>query len=122
MKHSPCLVLLAMLAGVSSAATHILPTPHYFEPLNRRIPGPFRIIAGQRHPKLLIAAEMLGRELPAGDAATIHLWDYASNPQPPVNINLLDRDVLGNPAHWGQGYVLVSSGNDAVWIIGASPQ
>ena len=38
MKHLPCIGLLVLLTGVSPAATHILPTPHYFEPLNRRIP------------------------------------------------------------------------------------
>lgn len=118
----PATALLALLAGVSPAATHILPTPHYFEPLNRRIPGPFRIVAEQPHPKLRLAAEMIGRELPSGDAATIHLWDYASNPQPPVSINLLDREVLGNQRHWGQSYVLLSSGTNTVWVIGASPQ
>ena len=37
MKHPPCIALLALVAGVSPAATHILPTPHYFEALNRRI-------------------------------------------------------------------------------------
>ena len=65
MKLLTCFGLLAVLAGVSPAAMHILPTPHYFEPLNRRIPGPFRIVAEQSHAKLRIAAEMIAHELPA---------------------------------------------------------
>ncbi len=115
-------VLLAFLAGGASAAPHILPTPHYCEPGGRRLAGPFRIVAEHADPKIQIAAAMLQKELPAGDATIIHLWDYSANDQPPVKLNFLDREVLTNPAHRGQSYVTVSPDTRSVWVIGASPQ
>src|SRR3954452_23719634 len=116
------LATLTTFAAAGAGAPHILPTPHYFEAQDRRIEGPFRVVAEQAHPKLAIAAQMLGKALPAGARATVHLWDYSANSQPPVKLNLLDREVLNNPSHWGQSYVVIAPDKDSVWVIGASAQ
>jgi Glycosyl hydrolase family 20, domain 2 len=115
--------LIVLMTGTVWGAPDILPTPHYMEPLNRQIPGPFSVQVAQASSKADLAADMLRKQLPQGSGgATVHLWDYSVNPNPPAKLNFLDRETLSNPAYWGQSYVLTYPDEKSVWVIGASPQ
>jgi hypothetical protein len=114
--------ILALLAAPLAGAPRIVPAPHYYEPLAKRIQGPFRVVVEQPDPKLQIAAAMIRDALPAGSDTSIHLWNYSANRQPPVNLNLLDREVLESASHWGQNYLILAPDQRSVWVIGASPQ
>jgi hypothetical protein len=116
------ILLHALTTGVAFGAT-LLPTPHYAEPLNYKVSGPFAIETAQIAPKTEIAVALLRRKLPQGaGGATVHLWDFAADPNPPVPLNFLDREVLSNRGHWGESYVLIFPDPKSVWVIGASPQ
>jgi hypothetical protein len=111
--------ILAVTAAAAMAAPQILPTPRYFEPLQREVRSPFSVQVAQSHPKMQLAAEFLKRELRAGE---VHLWDYSADPKPPVKLNFLDREILENRNYWGQSYVLTVPDERAIWIVGASAQ
>ena len=120
------LALLAVFSVVTSVAwagPDLLPTPHYLEFLNRQVSAPFLIQEEQSGAKQTLAANLLRQALPQGQGGTtIHLWDYSADPNPPVQINFLDRETLSNPAHWGESYVVTFPDNKSAWVIGASPQ
>jgi hypothetical protein len=124
----------------------IVPTPQYLEPLQRTLSvaagGALRIIAGPAagapQTKLKIAADFLRRELEQVDPSVkvsiegagarssgelrMFLWDYAAGQEPPVTLNFLDRQTLGDSAHYGQSYVIKTPDETSLWIIGATDQ
>ena len=40
----------------------------------------------------------------------IRLWDFSQDANPPVVLTVLDREVLAPGDHYGQGYVLRTTG------------
>ena len=118
-----------------------LPTPQYVEPVDHQIilskeATVAIILNNQRADKMRLAAETLRAKLmdsvPAlrvrvgSDAAApdvqIRLWDFSQDANPPVVLTVLDRELLSPGDHYGQGYVLRTTGEKHLWIIGASPQ
>ena len=115
--------LLFLVAGALWAAPNLLPAPHYVEMLPRSIRGPFGIEAGQNSRTLTIASDILRRHLaPGAPLGTIHLWDYGAGGNPPAGLNFLDREILTNPGHWGQSYVITYPDDHSIWVVGASGQ
>src|SRR5713226_6482693 len=130
-----CVNLTAALA-----ATRIVPQPKYFEPLSYEIAGTsVGIVIGPEHsqtnPKMNLAADFLRRECEQAGASVrlrassrpnsepaIYLWDYAADPNPPVPLNLIDRETLSPSAFYSQGYVVRMLDTRSVWVIGASDQ
>lgn len=142
------LSLLMMLSGGSllSAPIQILPTPHYFEPMEPALaikPGSsVTIVLGEAsnvdETKLRLAANFLQHDVEEDDPSVhveiqksvgsggseinIHLWDYRIDSKPPVDLNFLDRQVLTNPAHFGQSYVVRMPDSKSVWIVGSTDE
>jgi hypothetical protein len=134
-------LLLSVFSSAASAALSLLPAPQYVEPVDHQIilskeATVAIILNNQRADKMRLAAETLRAKLmdsvPAlrvrvgSDAAApdvqIQLWDFSQDANPPVVLRVLDRDVLSPGDHYGQGYVLRTTGEKHLWIIGASPQ
>src|SRR2546426_8669191 len=117
-----CLFCVNLAAAL--AATRIVPQPRYFEPLSYEIAGTsVGIVIGpdqsQANQKMNLAADFLRRECEQAGASVrlrassrpndepaIHLWDYAADPQPPLPLNLVDRETLSPSAFYSQGYVV----------------
>ena len=137
--------LVCLSTQVMLGAVRILPTPQYFEPLNSSMtlpPGSTCVIVvgpggSGRSEKMTIAAEAIRRALADADATMrvevqsaaasmqgprIFLWDYASDSNPPVLLNLLDRNVLVESRHAGQSYVIRAPDATSMWIVGSSEQ
>ncbi len=121
--------LIALLLATASAwaGPHVLPTPQYQEALGREVKGPFKVLAEQPSARVELAAEMLRQALPQASpqgspGAAVHLWSYGDGGEPPIALNVLDREVLTNAAHWQQSYVIVYPDDGSVWVVGASPQ
>jgi hypothetical protein len=133
------------LAPVLLATLRILPTPQYQEPLNLSltlprgavvaiVPGPAESGANE---KLRLAADALAGALHLADSslqvqvraddkqshgARVYLWDYSANPKPAVALNVMDRQVLAEGAHFGQGYVIRTPDDSQIWVVGATGQ
>ena len=126
----------ALIPGTLLAEVQITPTPQYLEPLGHSLAvargGAIEIVAGPTgaaiSPKMRLAADFLRQALvraagsievaitqnkPSG--AAIYLWNYAADPNPPVSLNLLDRQMLSDPNHWGQSYVVRASDPNSIW-------
>jgi len=133
----------ALIPGTLLAEVQITPTPQYLEPLGQSLAvargGAIEIVAGPTgaaiSPKMRLAADFLRQALvrAAGSievtitqnkppGAAIYLWSYAADPNPPVSLNLLDRQLLSDPNHWGQSYVIRVSDPNSIWAVGSSDQ
>src|SRR5438876_947012 len=145
-KHWSILIFLFLAVEPTLAEVRILPTPQYLEPLPHSIrlgPGSsitvsFGPKASSTSPKLRLAANFLRRELNAGGhqlrvseepfgqglsaRPTIFLWDYSADQNPPIRLNLLDRQTLSASSGFGQGYVIRTPDRDTIWVIGSSAQ
>jgi len=121
----------------------IVPTPQYLEPLNHSLVvangGSIDIVFGASgtasNPKMKLAAEFLREAFDKTSASirvrttdkgtsgvVIHLWNWALDPSPTVPLNLLDRQTLSDPGHWGQSYVIRVPDATSLWVLGSSDQ
>lgn len=139
------LVAACLSVHVLLAAVRVLPTPQYLEPTNSSLllssGGICDIVLGPAanagNAKMDVAADSLRRAIHAADASLqvhvhsagepmhgvgIYLWNYEANSQPPVMMNLLDRDVLAAMAHFGQSYVIRIPDASTLWVVGATDQ
>lgn len=130
----------ALIPGTLLAEVQITPTPQYMEPLGHSVAvardGAIEIVIGPSvvaaNPKMRLAADFLRQTLvraagsiqvnltqnkPSG--AAIYLWNYAADQNPPVSLNLLDRQMLSDPNHWGQSYVVRASDPNSIWAVGS---
>src|SRR2546428_13733 len=145
-KHWSILIFLFLAVEPTLAEVRILPTPQYLEPLPhslRLAPGSSITVslgpkAASMSPKLRLAAGFLRRELNAGGQQlrlseqpfgqevtarpTIFLWDYSADQNPPIQLNLLDRQTLSASSGFGQRYVIRTPDRNAMWVIGRSGQ
>ncbi len=107
----------------------ILPTPHYVEPLDQGLhveDGAVRVWQAQTG--LDVARELLVGDHPelsfpdakAAAGADIVLWDYAASPNPGVELNFLDKQLLDSSPLRRQSYVVRSTGK-AIWVVGGGP-
>lgn len=118
------------------ADVQILPTPQYLEDLGDSLaasePASVEVTIGPASaasdPMLKLAVNYIAQALGSGAArqgrsgATIHLWDAATDANPPVALNVLDRRTLNDTAHWGQSYIICSPDRASLWAIGSSRQ
>jgi len=125
----------------------IVPTPQYFEPTTQSLDiahgasvavilGPER--AAENGGKLRLAADFIVRDLKQADSTLqatvgtghgltttgmrIGLWDYSADQNPPTQLLLLDREVLTDANHYGQGYVIRTPDKDSIWVIGSTDE
>jgi hypothetical protein len=140
-----CLLGIELIVLVSAlrADVQVVPTPQYLEYLSHSLAvargGAIQIVIGPSgtvpSPKMRLAADFLRQSLvrasdsihvtitqntPSG--AAIHLWNFAADPNPSVSLNLLDRQTLSDPNHWGQSYVVRSPDPNTMWALGSSDQ
>jgi hypothetical protein len=114
----------------------LLPTPQYLEPLGDSLAASdgasVEVTIGPpsstSDPMLMLAANYVAQTLGSRPTsrghtgATVHLWNAAADANPPVTLNLLDRQTLHDTGHWGQSYVICSPDRGSLWAIGSSPQ
>ena len=137
-------MMMIACVGASAEAVRISPTPQYFQQLKESllIPrgssvlivlGPVK--AGGTE-KLKLAASYLRRELERADPTLkvdegkevkttdtrICLWDYSADPNPTVDLNLMDREALGGQRYYGQSYVIRTPDKRSVWAVGSTGQ
>jgi hypothetical protein len=128
-------VLSAAIMAAGNADVRIIPTPKYIEPLEGSVGeqgGQIEIVLGpaqaDSNPKMKLAADYLRNALGPrrgqsdGPRATVHLWDWSADSSPPVTVNILDRQVLSDPDHFYQSYIILTPDNSNVWAIGSSDQ
>ena len=136
--------LMLLSAWSLSGAVRIIPTPQYFEPTHDSLViahgGSIRIVLGPakdlQMEKLRLAADFFQRDLKQADASLhveveagrtsapegkrIYLWDYSAGPPPLAKLSFLDRELLTNPDHHGQSYVIRTPDKESVWVVGSS--
>jgi len=132
-----------LLAVSMLARNLVVPAPQYLEPLKYSFQvqahsqvsmtsGPSRAASDA---KMQIAAALLrglfeasavrvrtDRASPEPGRTCLALWDYSSDPKPPVRLNYLDRQILSDPQHYGQAYVLRVTNERTLWVIGSTSQ
>jgi hypothetical protein len=132
------------LAAASVSPLPIVPTPHFYEPLNRSVqlphgskitivPGPRRIAGND---KLKLSADYLRHNLQREDSslqidfttagkgagARVYLWDYSADPRPRVGLSVVDRQILTDSDYYRQSYVIRTPDTNTIWVIGSSDQ
>lgn len=128
--------ILLSITVIAQAKVSILPQPQHLEESERGIDlrPSTRVVLVLSDPgeqRLKLAAESLRTKLAdvgvqtaigggrqSGDV-TIRLWDFSRNGNPPITLSLLDRETV-SAKHYGQGYVLRTDGDQALWIVGGS--
>lgn len=148
LKFNFLLIAMALLCLTlpAASASGVIPTPQYFEPIGHSIAvlrngsvGIFlapRDAAGKE--KLKLAAAFLDQKLKQIDPAVqvkvgsrtgskesgtnIYLWDYGTDPNPPLVLNFLDRQVLANRSRYGQSYVIRTTNERTVWVVGSTDE
>ena len=143
------LVLGMLLTGPSRAllgAARIVPTPQYLEPAKEALllthKGTVGLVLGSpgaaNSEKLKLAAAFLEQKLAKTDpslrvivrtertantaGAHIYLWDYSADRRPGVRLNFLDRQILADPGHYGQSYVIRTPDSNSLWIVGGTAE
>ena len=141
-----CLLLKLVVfcsAGSLAATVRVIPTPQYCEPANESLKlirgRPVAVVLGPAaDEKLKLAADFLRHDLEQADRSLqigvqagsgakpagvdIHLWDYSVDRNPHVILNFLDREVLTDPNHYGQSYVIRTPNAKSLWVVGATSE
>lgn len=142
--HWIIIFLVSAWAVPAKGAFRVVPTPHFIEPLSRSLTikhgETVTIISGPTgaplDSKVKIAADILRRDLERADSSQdvrlqhgnqgnsagtrIFLWNYKDGTKPSVGLNLLDRQVLSDPHHYGQSYVINTPDEKSIWIVGST--
>jgi len=141
-------LVLAMVGPVAilARAAQIVPTPQYNEPAKQAvlIPHGARVeiilapAVAEVSSKSGLGADFIRRgleavdssvrvEVEAGNAsqptgAHIYLWDYSVAHPPGAGLSFLDREVLTDPDHYGQSYVIRTPDTKSVWVVGSTDE
>jgi hypothetical protein len=141
------LALVFIFSGITLAEPgRIVPTPHYNEPVKASLAiahgGLVAIVQGPAYvpvsEKLRLAGDFVRRDLAQTDASLqlkvetgngtraegvqICLWDYSVDRNPPVELSFLDREVLTDPDHYGQSYVIRTPDKESMWVVGSTDE
>jgi hypothetical protein len=138
-----CLAII-WSAGSLSGAVRVIPTPQYLEPEQKSVivthGGNVVIVLGPLNhatsEKMKVAAAFLQHDLEQAEPSLkieietgksenktgvqIHLWNYAIDPKPATDLNLLDHEALTSSGHYGQSYLVRTPDQNSLWIIGST--